>query len=80
MNIPEVKQVWNQYWQKEPNFLPVNPDHDSISALLTTLITNLPDTHLTFLDLGSGPGSRTIPILGQRKNTEINVRILRLVY
>ena len=71
MNIPEVKQVWNQYWQKEPNFLPVNPDHDSISALLTTLITNLPDTHLTFLDLGSGPGSRTIPILAQRKNTEI---------
>lgn len=67
----EVKGVWSQYWQKEPNFLPVNPKHDSISTLLLTLVNNLPDSNVTFLDVGSGPGSRTIPILGQKGNIEI---------
>lgn len=71
MSIPEIKNHWRQHWKNEPKFLPTNPVNDSISTLLKTLITNLPSSHITFLDVGSGAGSRTIPILGQRNGAQI---------
>jgi SAM-dependent methyltransferase len=71
MSQKEVLQVWNNIWEKNPNFKPINYDHDSISILTRILVNVFPPDHMTFLDVGSGPGSRTIPIIGSREHTQL---------
>ena len=59
---PEVNRTWDYIWKGKPSFRPVDPEHDSISILTRTLVENLPCNQMTFLDVGSGPGSRSVPI------------------
>ncbi|MCL4419006.1 class I SAM-dependent methyltransferase [Patescibacteria group bacterium] len=67
----EVSTVWTRHWQEKPAFVPVDTGHDSISILTRVVVKRLPDDSVTFVDIGSGPGSRTIPIVGGRESLEL---------
>lgn len=67
----EVNNTWDQLWKQNPSFRPVNTEHDSISILTRTLMDNLPESRMTFLDVGSGPGSRSVPIVGSREGVQL---------
>ncbi|CAN5178520.1 hypothetical protein BH11PAT1_BH11PAT1_3030 [soil metagenome] len=71
MAVAEVNHAWDHIWQQKPAFLPVNIEHDSIGTLIGTLVDALPTSTVTFLDIGSGPGSRTIPIIGSRSDIQL---------
>ncbi|MDO8573831.1 MAG: class I SAM-dependent methyltransferase [Candidatus Daviesbacteria bacterium] len=68
----EVPDVWRKYWETKPQFIPVNPKTDTISILTKIVIGKLKDrAGALFLDIGCGPGSRTIPIVGSEPNIKL---------
>ena len=67
MASTEVLDAWKKHWQEKPAFVPVDAEHDSISILTRTVVRRLTESSLTFVDIGSGPGSRTIPIVGSQE-------------
>jgi ubiquinone/menaquinone biosynthesis C-methylase UbiE len=71
MSKAEVGELWNTLWKHNPSFKPNDFTHDTISILTRKIIENLPNSALTFLDIGSGSGSRTIPIVGSYENISL---------
>ncbi len=70
-----VEAVWTSIWSKSPDFAPINSEHDTISILTRNIVRKIGHINeITFLDIGSGPGSRTIPIVG----TEQNIKLILL--
>lgn len=67
----EVLNVWDRHWQRKPAFVPVDSNHDSITILTRTVLERLPNSKITFADIGSGPGSRTIPIIGSQESLQV---------
>lgn len=67
----EVNRTWDNLWREKRSFRPIDTEHDSISILTRTLLENLPCSQMTFLDVGSGPGSRSVPIVGSRKGVQL---------
>lgn len=75
MAVAEVNQVWQNIWAEKPSFVPFDPVNDSISVLTRAAVIKL-DTgkRITFVDVGAGPGSRTIPVVGA--DSFINIVLL----
>lgn len=71
MASAEVNSTWNGIWKNSPPFAPVDAEHDTISVLTRRVINNLNDGKNIFLDIGAGPGSRTIPIVGSRPDINL---------
>ncbi len=67
----EVNRTWDDLWKENPSCRPVDTEHDSISILTRTLIENLSCNQMTFLDVGSGPGSRSVPIVGSKEGVQL---------
>lgn len=62
-----VNEAWDKRWETMPNFAPVSFDHDTISAITNQVVSRLRRGG-TLVDVGSGPGSRTIPLAGPKTN------------
>lgn len=58
-----LNKNWENIWADGYVFEPISLQHDTISTLIFTALRQVKDGSGVFLDVGSGPGSRTIPIL-----------------
>lgn len=56
-----VNHTWNTFWKRSRNFAPVSFDHDTISIITKQVLSRVRRGG-TFVDVGSGPGSRTTPL------------------
>lgn len=59
----QLREAWQRIWTDNYVFEPINYKHDTISMLVYTALGKIRETTGVFLDVGSGPGSRTIPSL-----------------
>lgn len=62
------REILNKDWESTWNndryvFQPISLRYDTISALIFTALRQIENSPGVFLDVGSGPGSRTVPIL-----------------
>ncbi|PIP64071.1 hypothetical protein COZ39_01145 [Candidatus Roizmanbacteria bacterium CG_4_10_14_3_um_filter_33_21] len=59
----KLNEDWGKIWADGYVFEPISLQHDTISVLIFTALRQVENSPGVFLDVGSGPGSRTIPIL-----------------
>ncbi len=62
----KVQASWDRIWtDRRYLFRPVSLKNDTISVLLARALKTIEKSSGIFLDVGSGPGSRTIPLVGK---------------